>query len=155
LGRTLKEEQHMGLNVNLLRESFDVVVERSPNLTRRFYEILFERYPQTQHMFPPARRSRQEGMLTEALVAVLDHLEDAPWLTDTLHALGAKHVDYGVTDEMYGWVGDALLRTLAEVCASDWSPELEAAWAAAFGAIAGLMQEGARQAAPDTERRAS
>jgi hypothetical protein len=28
---------------------------------------------------------------------VLDHLEDAPWLTDTLGALGAKHVGYGVT----------------------------------------------------------
>jgi hemoglobin-like flavoprotein len=144
----------MSLNVKLLRESFDVVVERSPNLTHRFYEILFERYPQTKPMFPEGRRSRQEGMLTEALVAVLDHLEDAPWLTDTLHALGAKHVDYGVTDEMYGWVGDALLRTLAEIGGKDWSPELEAAWAAAFGAIASLMQEGARLAGPDTERRA-
>ncbi|HXK20362.1 MAG TPA: globin domain-containing protein [Polyangiaceae bacterium] len=145
----------MSLNVKLLRDSFDVVVERSPHLTHRFYEILFERYPQTQHMFPAGRRSRQEGMLTEALVAVLDHLEDAPWLTGTLHALGAKHVDYGVTDEMYGWVGDALLRTLAETCANDWTPELEAAWAAAFGAIASLMQEGARLSGVDTERRAA
>jgi hemoglobin-like flavoprotein len=140
----------MSLNVTLLRTSFDMVVERSPQLTHRFYEILFERYPQTQSMFPVARRSRQEGMLTEALVAVLDHLEDAPWLTSTLHGLGAKHVDYGVTDEMYGWVGDALLRTLAEVAGDAWSAELEQAWAAAFGAIASLMQEGARF----TERRA-
>jgi|SRR6188768_3747398 len=144
----------MSLNVKLLRNSFDLVVERAPNLTHRFYELLFERYPQTRHMFPEGRRSRQEGMLTEALVAVMDHLEDAPWLTQTLHGLGAKHVDYGVTDEMYGWVGDALLRTLAETCANDWNPELEAAWAGAFGAIAGLMQEGARLSGVDTERRA-
>jgi hemoglobin-like flavoprotein len=147
----------MSLNVTLLRTSFDMVVERSPQLTHRFYEILFERYPQTQSMFPAGRRSRQEGMLTEALVAVLDHLEDAPWLTSTLHGLGAKHVDYGVTDEMYGWVGDALLRTLAEVAGDAWSPELEQAWGAAFGAIASLMQEGARLsgAGADTERRAA
>jgi len=146
----------MSLNVKLLRESFDLVVERSPRLTHRFYEILFERYPQTQSMFPPGRRSRQEGMLPEALVAVLDHLEDAPWLTDTLHGLGAKHLDYGVTDEMYGWVGDALLRTLAEVAEDEWTPELAEAWGAAYAAIAGLMQEGARLAAPaaDTERQA-
>jgi hemoglobin-like flavoprotein len=136
----------MSLNVQLLRDSFDVVVERSPRLTHRFYEILFERYPATQGMFPPHRRERQEGMLTEALVAVLDHLEDAPWLVGALHALGAKHLDYGVTPEMYGWVGDALLRTLAEAAGKDWSPELEAAWAEAYGAIAGLMQEGAKQA---------
>lgn len=133
----------MGLDVQLLRESFDLVVERSPNLTHRFYEILFERYPQTQEMFPPHRRERQEGMLTEALVAVLDHLEDAPWLTSALHALGAKHLDYGVTSEMYGWVGDALLRTLAEAAGKAWTPELRAAWAEAYGAIAGLMQQGA------------
>lgn len=133
----------MSLNVKLLRESFNLVVERSPNLTHRFYEILFERYPQTVAMFPEGRRQRQEGMLTEALVAVMDHLEDAPWLTSTLHGLGAKHVDYGVTDEMYGWVGDALLRTLAEVCQEQWTPEAEAAWAAAYGAIASLMKEGA------------
>ena len=51
----------MGLDVQLRRESFDLVVERSPNLTHRFYEILFERYPQTQEMFPPHRRERQGG----------------------------------------------------------------------------------------------
>jgi hemoglobin-like flavoprotein len=138
----------MGLNVKLLRESFELVVERSPNLAHRFYEILFERYPQAASMFPASRRVRQEGMLTEALVAVIDHLEDAPWLTSSLHALGAKHLDYGVTDEMYGWVGDSLLRTLAEAAGSAWSPELEAAWAEAYGAIAGLMQAGARQVPP-------
>lgn len=136
----------MGLNVTLLRESFDLVVERSPHLTHRFYEILFERYPQTQAMFPANRRERQEGMLTEALVAVLDHLEDAPWLTSALHALGAKHLNYGVTPEMYDWVGDALLSTLAEAAGPAWSPELQAAWAEAYGAIAGLMQQGATHA---------
>jgi hemoglobin-like flavoprotein len=26
--------------------------------------------------------------------------------------LGARHVGYGVTEAMYGWVGDALLATL-------------------------------------------
>jgi hemoglobin-like flavoprotein len=134
----------MGLNVKVLRESFELVVERSPNVTRRFYEILFERYPQTREMFPESRRSNQEAMLTEALVAVMDHLEDAPWLSSTLQGLGAKHVSYGVTDEMYGWVGDSLLRTLAEVAGPAWSPETEQAWSDAYGAIAGLMQAGAR-----------
>jgi hemoglobin-like flavoprotein len=82
-------------------------------------------------------------MLTDALVAVLDHLEDAPWLTQTLMALGAKHKDYGVTDEMYGWVAASLLATLAEVAGPDWTPKHEAAWTEAIGAIAGLMKSGA------------
>lgn len=138
----------MSLDVPRLRESFEILVERSPNLTHRFYEILFERYPASLSLFPANRRERQEAMLTEALVAVVDHLEDAPWLTSSLQALGAKHLDYGVTFEMYDWVGDALLRTLAEAAGEAWSPELQTAWADAYGAIAGLMQAGASLARP-------
>ena len=81
-----------------------------------------------------------------ALVAVMNHLEDAPWLTTTLKGLGAKHRGYGVTNEMYGWVGASLLATLAEVAGSDWTAGLEVAWTEAYGAIAGLMQAGAAEA---------
>ena len=129
----------MALNVSLLRESFEVVATANPKFISRFYEILFERYPQTKTMFTPGGAARQAEMLTGALVAVLDHLEDAPWLQNTLGALGAKHVDYGVTPQMYDWVGASLLATLAEVAGGAWTPELEAAWAEAYGAIASLM----------------
>jgi hemoglobin-like flavoprotein len=88
----------------------------------------------------------QEKMLQEALVAVLDHVEDASWLTKTLHGMGAQHVEYGVRDEMYDWVGGALLETLGEVAGEDWSPELKEQWAMAYRAISGLMKEGARNA---------
>ncbi len=138
----------MGLNVAVLRKSFEIVVERSPNLTHLFYDTLFERYPQARPLFGRSHtRQVQEQMLTRALVAVIDHLEDAPWLGETLGALGEKHVDYGVTDEMYGWVGDALLATLAKVAGEAWTPEVEMAWTEAYAAVAGLMQAGARRRA--------
>jgi hemoglobin-like flavoprotein len=136
----------MSLNVALLRSSFELVVERQPQLTHRFYEILFERYPRAKALFVRNTPAAQEKMLTDAIVAVMDHLEDAPWLTSTLKGLGAKHKGYGVTDEMYGWVGASLLATLAEVAGKDWSKPLEAAWTEAYGAIAGLMQAGAAEA---------
>lgn len=136
----------MALDVPLLRKSFALVVEREPQLTRRFYEILFEWYPRAQVLFSRNARTQQEKMLRDALVAVMEHLEDAPWLERELGALGRKHVDYGVTTEMYDWVGKALLATLQEVAGDDWSPELQAAWAEAYGAIAGLMQKGAATA---------
>jgi hemoglobin-like flavoprotein len=138
----------MALNVPVLRASFEIVVERSPNLTHTFYDILFERYPQARPLFGKNNpRQVQEQMLTRALVAVMEHLEDASWLGETLGALGAKHADYGVTDEMYGWVGDALLATLAQVAGDAWTPEVASAWTEAYGAIAGLMQAGAKRGA--------
>ena len=130
----------MALNVELLRSSFALVVEREPQITTRFYEVLFRNYPQVKPLFSPNRREQQERMLRDALVAVIDHLEDAPWLETQLKALGQKHVAYGVTPEMYGWVGASLLETLASVAGDAWTPELAEAWGDAYGAIAGLMQ---------------
>ncbi len=128
----------MPLDVNLLRQSFEVVATANPRFVARFYEILFERHPQARPLFPANGMVRQEEMLTGALVAVLDHLEDAPWLQDTLGALGAKHVGYGVTREMYDWVGASLLATLGEVAGPAWTPELQAAWGEAYGAIVSM-----------------
>jgi hemoglobin-like flavoprotein len=137
----------MSLDVETLRSSFALVVERNPELTSRFYEIFFDRYPQVKPLFGVRKAQEvQAKMLTEALVAVVDHLEDAPWLTEQLGALGAKHLDYGVDDEMYDWVGECLLAALAEVAADDWTPQVEAAWTAAYGAIASLAIAGAQRA---------
>jgi hemoglobin-like flavoprotein len=132
----------MALDVPLLRQSFELVLERNPTVTTRFYEILFERYATTRALFRRNAKQVQEAMLAKALVAVMDHLEDAPWLEQTLGALGARHVDYGVTPEMYGWVGDALLSTLTEVAGSDWTPALAANWGEAYGVIVSLMRKG-------------
>ncbi|HLK39686.1 MAG TPA: globin domain-containing protein [Polyangiaceae bacterium] len=134
----------MGLDVEALRDSFELVAERSPALAHRFYEILFARYPAAKPLFRRNTPAKQEEMLTRALVAVLEHLEDAPWLSDTLKALGAKHVEYGVTDDMYPWVGECLLATLSEVAGADWTPRIESAWKDAFGEISSLMLSGAR-----------
>jgi hemoglobin-like flavoprotein len=136
----------MNLDVTALRESFALVVSRAPDLTHRFYDELFRRYPEAARLFGRNTRQKQEEMLTRALVAVVDHVEEPSWMRETLHAMGAKHVGYGVTDEMYDWVGEALLVSLADVAAEAWSPRAEAAWRAAYSAIAGLMLDGARRA---------
>ena len=136
----------MSLNVPLLRQSFDLVAEANPKFISRFYDILFTRYPQAKPLFARNARAQQEKMLTDALVAVLDHIESAPWLQSTLGGMGAKHVEYGVTTEMYGWVGESLLATLAETAGPQWDAELNSAWTAAYQAISGLMIEGAKAA---------
>jgi hemoglobin-like flavoprotein len=136
----------VSLDVTLLRDSFQLIVDREPAITARFYRHLFADYPKLRPLFHRSRPEVQERMLAEALVAVLDHLEDAPWLQSTLFAMGKKHVEYGVTDEMYGCVGASLLKTFAEVAGSDWSPAAATAWTAAYDAIAGMMKAGAKLA---------
>ena len=83
----------MALDVALLRQTFALVVERNPDLTVRFYDVLFEKYPEAKPLFSPAGRKKQETMLAQALGAVLDHLEDAPWLEQTLKAARSRGGD--------------------------------------------------------------
>ncbi len=136
----------MSLNVELLRTSFDLVVKREPQFTKRFYEVLFQKHPQAMPLFGRNAPEKQQEMLTETLVAVMDHLEDADWLAQTLKGMGAKHVEYRVTDDMYPWVGDALVTTIAEVAGENWNDELARAWTDAYAAISGLMIAGAADA---------
>jgi hemoglobin-like flavoprotein len=131
---------------DLLVQSIGWAAEREPVITRRFYEILFARYPQVQPLFGRNSGDAQARMLQDAILAALDHIEDGAWLTETLGALGARHVAYGVTDEMYGWVGECLIATLAEHCGDRWSNDHHAAWGRTYGALTGLALAGAARA---------
>jgi hemoglobin-like flavoprotein len=130
----------------LLYQSIGWAAEREPVITRRFYEILFSRYPQVQPLFGKNARDAQAKMLQDAVLMALDHLEDAEWLTDTIGAVGAKHVSYGVTDEMYPMVGECLVATLAEHCGNRWTMAHQDAWIRTWGALQGLALAGAHRA---------
>src|SRR5215471_17769012 len=132
----------MALETQLLRRSFNLALARQPDLTHVFYGQLFTRYPAARPLFVRADMAVQERMLGEALVAVMENLEDASWLKSTLAGLGAKHAGYGVTREMYDWVGDVLVATLARANGEQWTVAHTAAWQEAYGAIVTLMLEG-------------
>jgi nitric oxide dioxygenase len=54
-------------------------------------------------------------------------------------ALAKQHVAYGVKAEHYPIVGGALLWTLEKGLGDAWTPELAAAWTAAYGTLSGYM----------------
>lgn len=78
----------MSLDIALLQDSFALVAAKETDLASRFYEILFERYPQTRAMFR-RRTEEQAKMLTSALAAVVAHVDDRDWLIATLPPMGA------------------------------------------------------------------
>ncbi len=136
----------MRVEVETLRASFDLVSKREPELAARFYERLFNDHPKAKALFGNTVGKRQHKMLRDALAAVMDNLENPTWLDENLRSLGETHVGYGVEDHMYDWVGDSLLRTIAEVTGDAWTPTFEQAWTHAFDAIAHLMKAGAARA---------
>ncbi len=97
-------------------------------------------------MFSRSSPAHQAQMLQEAIVAAVDHAEDAAWLHAALGAMGRRHLDYGVTAPMYDQVGAVLLDTLAELAGPAWTPEVAAAWTSTYGALAGIMIAAAEEA---------
>jgi hemoglobin-like flavoprotein len=144
------QELLRGLDAATLHDLLDRIGERLPQVVHVMYERLFEAHPGTRGMFRRNASEVQERMLVDTLTSILDHVEDAPWLAERLFALGARHVSYGVTNDMYAWIGSALSTALQEVCKGEWTPELARAWDGAYRAISAVMCQGARLTLPPT-----
>jgi hemoglobin-like flavoprotein len=104
-----------------------------------FYEKLFEHDPSLRALFPADVAAQATKLMQTVAVAVasLDRLET---LTPALENLGRRHVAYGVRDDHYDTVGHALLETLADAFGDAFTPEVRAAWAETYAAVAGVMR---------------
>lgn len=137
----------MALNIELLEESFAAVAPKADELADTFYRLLFADYPAVQPMFDKVDMEKQKDMLIAALSLVVANLRKPDVLTSALEAMGARHVGYGAEEAHYPAVGATLLTTLAQVAEEAWTEEMNDAWAEAYGAISGIMLQGALTAA--------
>ena len=105
-----------------------------------FYRRLFDVAPTVRPLF---RRdmTEQRRKLMASLGVVVRGLSDLPSVLPTASALAKRHGDYGVTPEHYPVVGEALLWTLARALGPRWTPEVAAAWAAAYTTLSDFMIE--------------
>lgn len=133
----------MALDVELLEQSFELVKPKADDFVASFYNNLFTDYPAAKPLFESTDMAGQQQMLKGALVMVVGNLRKPEVLTKSLKGLGARHVKYGALPEHYPLVGNSLLKTLGQYAGSAWTPELENAWATAYGEITELMLEGA------------
>jgi len=136
----------MGLDVQALETSFDLIAPQGNELMDTFYARLFAAAPEVEPLFAGTDLRRQKAMLLAALVLVRRSLRDLDDLVPKLYALGARHLAYGALPEHYPVVGEALIGAMAEVAGSAWTREYEAAWTEAVGVVAGVMIEGAEEA---------
>jgi hemoglobin-like flavoprotein len=60
---------------------------------------------------------------------------DIELLTEIMTKLGAKHVRYGVTSEMFPIMGDALMHTLETILKADFTEPVKEAWLQTYSAL--------------------
>src|SRR6202030_2860941 len=124
--------------VKLVQDSFAKVAPISEQAAALFYGRLFEIAPQVKPLF----RGDMKGQglkLMATLAVVVNGLTNLETILPAASALAKKHVTYGVEAEHYAPVGAALLWTLERGLGADWTPDLAAAWTAAYTTLSGYM----------------
>ena len=126
----------MIIDTKLLRDTLEITLAKDDSFTERFYDRLFAKHPDVREMFFRHSPGARYKMFAQKLTSIVDHLDQPAWIDRELGSLASKHASYGVSAEMYAWVGEELIATLRETCGDSWSDAAEAAWSAAYGELA-------------------
>ena len=108
-----------------LLRALEMFARQEAQITERFYEIFFERRPDTLELFGAHSISEREEMMRETLRSLHAFYEGQDWLEGNLAALGKSHWEYGVTQDMYSSFVDSLLDRLAESLRGLWRRSIE------------------------------
>lgn len=103
-----------------------------------FYGRLFEIAPHLRPLFksPQPEQSRKLIAMINYVTGRLDSIQN---IAGEITRLAQRHVQYGVREEHYKPVGQALLWTLEKGLDKFWHPELKEAWVACYTLLAGAM----------------
>jgi hemoglobin-like flavoprotein len=125
--------------IRLVQESFEKVVPIADAAAALFYGRLFDLDPALESLFKGdmVEQGRKLMQMIGVAVKSLDRLEQ---VLPAVCALGARHAGYGVRARDYDTVGRALIWTLKKGLGDGFTPEVEAAWAATYAALAGVMK---------------
>jgi hemoglobin-like flavoprotein len=118
-----------------------------------FYKRLFELDPTLRPLFQH-NIQEQSKKLMATLKMVVDGLDYSSELVASIRSLGRRHVQYGVKDQHYDTVGEALVWALEKGLGAEFPPEARSAWVTVYTWLAATMKEAAAeaQASFDTTR---
>ncbi|RTM05985.1 MAG: hemin receptor [Hyphomicrobiales bacterium] len=131
--------------IRLVQESFRQVVPIKDAAAALFYEKLFAIDGSLRALFRETEMKKQGAKLMAALGFVVHGLSRAETMLSAVQDLARRHVGYGVEEQHYETVGQALIETLEAGLGEAFTQEVRQAWVAAYGLLAGVMIEAARE----------
>ena len=125
--------------INLIKSSWAKVSMIDPVVVGSlFYGKIFEIAPAAREMFKGsmAEQSKKVLSMLNYVISKLDRLED---IMGEVVKLARRHTTYGVREEHYAVVGNALVWTLEKGLGDEWNEELQEAWADCYSTLATAM----------------
>ena len=132
--------------IKLVKDSWAKVVPISETAAELFYGKLFELDPSVRSMFKGDMKEQGRKLMAILNTAVnaLDRLDA---IVPAIQDMGKRHVNYGVKDEHYDTVGEALIWTLGAGLEDAFTEETKAAWVGVYTLVADTMKAAAAEKA--------
>lgn len=121
-----------------VQDTFEAVKPISDKAAALFYGRLFEIAPEMKPMFKGDMEEQGRKLMKMLAIAVAG-LNDLGMLVPAVQKLGRDHIAYGVREEHFAPVGEALLWTLGQGLGSRFTPEVEESWKKVYGILADTM----------------
>jgi hemoglobin-like flavoprotein len=125
--------------VTLVQDSFKLVLPIKTQAAALFCGRLFEIDPTTRPLFTNTDMTAQGGKLMAAIAMVVNNLANPAAILPVAKEMAQRHFGYGVARAQYDRISVALLWTLGQGLGAAFTPEVAAAWGAAYSLLAGVM----------------
>ena len=132
--------------IELVKSSWGKVEPIAEQAAELFYGKLFELNSELKSLFKSDMKEQGRKLMVMLNTAVnsLDKLEA---IVPAVQEMGRRHVAYGVKDEDYDTVGEALLWTLEQGLGEGFTADVKEAWVDTYKLVATTMKTAAAQAA--------
>lgn len=129
--------------IHLIRTTWQIAERQADVVGPLFYETLFEIAPEVRPLFAGTNVPGQSKKLLSMLSYVIAKLDTLDEIMNEIRKLAKRHVQYGVEDRHYGYVGAALLMTLEKGLGDVWNEEVKDAWTTCYGILSSAMMHAA------------
>ncbi|EIC22534.1 globin domain-containing protein [Thiorhodovibrio frisius] len=129
-------------DIALVRTSWAQLQPQAEQVGAALYQRMFNDHPELRRLFK-GEMDEQAHKLMRMVNRTVDTLDDLTSLNRVIIMMGARHSGYGVEDEDYPKMRNALVATLDTHLGSEFTPETRSAWISVYGELAELMMEGA------------
>jgi hemoglobin-like flavoprotein len=132
----------MTASSNPIERSFEIAALRCEDLTPMVYRRLHSEHPETISMFRTEGSELVKGsMLALTIDAILDFAGPRTGHFRLIECEISSHDAYGTPRELFIAFFGVIAGTLRELLATDWSPEMDAAWRDMLAEIENMVSQ--------------
>ena len=128
-------------HIDTVKATIPLLASAGTAITEHFYKRMFLHNPELKHVFNMTHQKTggQPAALFNAIAAYATHIDNLEVLTSAVMRIAHKHTSFNIQPNQYDIVGHHLIETLRELAPEAFTKDVEEAWVAAYGQLAGIF----------------